>query len=635
VDGDGLNDAWEIAGGIDLNGDGKIDAQHDLLLPGADPNKPDIYVHYDWMDYGTLEYACVADSECPQNGSSQFGTATCSGPPIPGSAKSCVQACTTDADCQALGGAEVADHCVSNVCEHTHDPELITPGAIRAVVDSFAAHGINLHIERGQALPHSHVISFRTLGEMTDACEGGSLVSGTAGSGKYTESFFDLKGKHFNPKEGPAYHYTVLSHYSGCDSIAHCAADAHTGACPLGITGCRTAKLGQSGYSEINGNNFIVSLGNFINDKEAFLTTPAPGGAPFGQFIFGGTFMHELGHNLGLRHGGGMSATHDPNTCTPPVCEDECTMPGEPNFKPNYLSVMNYRYQFSGIQSASAPGGFVPADTRLDYSTQVLPTVPISDSVPGVLDEAGLDETVPFGLTSGNSDLFTFADGACIRHPAWPTQGPVDWDGNHIFGDNSSAMADLDPESDGDVCGQPTALHRGHVDWGPAPGQSIFRYGFQCAPSSDNPLGSTLPVAIAELSADEARRAHVLYPTRAVQIIVQPGCAAKAIAPGQRGTATVALLGARDFDVSKVDTESLHFHGARPLRTVVRDVNGDGFPDLVIELSLADIRLRPEAKKARLEGWLKSSQRFIGEDSVAVVPNTESLALACKSGGKL
>src|SRR5215831_11707318 len=33
VSGDGLNDAWKIAGGIDLNGDGRIDALHDFVFP--------------------------------------------------------------------------------------------------------------------------------------------------------------------------------------------------------------------------------------------------------------------------------------------------------------------------------------------------------------------------------------------------------------------------------------------------------------------------------------------------------------------------------------------------------------------------------------------------------------------------
>src|ERR1700675_2538607 len=48
-DHDGLCDSWEVAGGIDLNGDGKIDDDEDLPLPGADPTRPDIYLQYDYM----------------------------------------------------------------------------------------------------------------------------------------------------------------------------------------------------------------------------------------------------------------------------------------------------------------------------------------------------------------------------------------------------------------------------------------------------------------------------------------------------------------------------------------------------------------------------------------------------------
>ena len=496
---DGLNDAWEVAGGVDLNGDGVItDSSHDLLLRGADPNKPDIFVHYDWMDYGLLQYACSVDSDCPQNGNSQFGTATCTGPPVPGSAKSCAQSCQADSDCHALGESHGSDRCVANVCQHTHDPEALTPGAIDAVVASYASHGISLHVERGQALPHSHVISFRLLSDtqnpnnvMTDQCEGGSLTSGTAGQGEYAESYFDLKSQYFDSRKSPAYHYVIFGHYSGCDSAEHCANDGHTGACPVTATGCATVSNQQSGYSEINGNDVIVSLGSYINDKEAFLTDPAPGGAPNGQFIIGGTFMHELGHNLGLRHGGGVSVTADPRTCYPPDCEDECTVPAEPNYKPNYLSVMNYRYQLSGIRSANAPGGAIPVQTRLDYSTQVLPTVPISDGVSGILNEDSLDETPRFGLTSGTSDLFSYTDGKCVTHSAWPTNAPVDWDGNGIAGDNSGATADLNPQSNvGQACGQTVDLHRGHIDWGPALGQSIFRYGFQCTQFFADPLNN-------------------------------------------------------------------------------------------------------------------------------------------------
>ncbi|RKH62755.1 hypothetical protein D7V93_09630 [Corallococcus llansteffanensis] len=53
-----------------------------------------------------------------------------------------------------------------------------------------------------------------------------------------------------------------------------------------------------------------------------------------------GTLMHELGHNLGLRHGGNEEA----------------------NYKPNYLSIMNYEYQFYGFEIRNTVGG-------LDYSS--------------------------------------------------------------------------------------------------------------------------------------------------------------------------------------------------------------------------------------------------------------------------
>jgi hypothetical protein len=637
ADGDGLNDAWENAGGVDLNGDGLItDSAHDLLLSGADPSKPDIFVHYDWMDYGGLETACVTAADCPNYAVLGSPPVQCTGPAIPGSAKSCVISCQTNNDCTSLGDPHLSDTCTgppgAMSCRHTHDPEALVPGAVEAVVAQFANHGINLHLERGQALPHSHVLSFRLLRDpldqskvMTDGCEGGSVSSGTAGEGLYAESFFDLKTKYFDSQKSSAYHYIIFGHYSGCDTSAHCAQ------CPM-VGSCAIARVGQTGYSEINGNNFIVSLGNFINDGEAFLgidpPIPAPGGMPIGLFSIGGTFMHELGHNLGLRHGGGVSATSDPASCTPPDCEDECTAPPQPNFKPNYLSVVNYLYQTGGIESASAPGNFVPANTRLDYSTQVLPTGPVSDGVPGVLDETNLDETVPYGLTSGNADLFSFTDGQCAGHQ-WATHAPVDWDGNGIIGDNNAAMADLNPnENLGGLCTAPDEKHRGHVDWGPVPGQSIFRYGFQCAPSSDAPLG----VSSVELTADEARRAHVLYPTTRVNIVIRPGCKSptKPITPGQSGTLTVALMGSAHLDFNKVDVSSLRFQGATSRGTSIQDVDGDGKPDLLVTFDMADLKLDPRAKTARLTGWFQSSQNFVGEDKVRVVPSLAGEDPSCR-----
>ena len=99
---------------------------------------------------------------------------------------------------------------------------------------------------------------------------------------------------------------------------------------------------GTSGWGEIKGNDFAVSLGSFGGGT----------GTPSEQ---SGTFMHELGHNLGLHHGGPENAGAEDDNC-----------------KPNYLSVMSYSFQFPSYLS----------DRPLDYSRSVL----------APLDETSLDE---------------------------------------------------------------------------------------------------------------------------------------------------------------------------------------------------------------------------------------------------
>ncbi|GGK96280.1 hypothetical protein Sme01_31770 [Sphaerisporangium melleum] len=105
-------------------------------------------------------------------------------------------------------------------------------------------------------------------------------------------------------------------------------------------------------------NGFLVTLGAW----DAAKRTPRAQAA---------AFAHELGHALGLRHGGGDRA----------------------NFKPNHLSVMNYRYAATGIPEFSAwrttiggvPEGadltledkrqMIESVSHLDYSGAQLPTL--------------------------------------------------------------------------------------------------------------------------------------------------------------------------------------------------------------------------------------------------------------------
>ena len=109
-----------------------------------------------------------------------------------------------------------------------------------------------------------------------------------------------------------------------------------------------------------------------------------------------GTLMHELGHTLGLRHGGGDDLLN----------------------KPNHLSVMNYSFQLTGLQDTSG-------NRFLDYSRFSIP-----------FDERALNESQGFGITAvPPANLLTV--GRCpdgTRVP-WPIKaGPVDFDCDRAFG---------------------------------------------------------------------------------------------------------------------------------------------------------------------------------------------------------
>ena len=74
------------------------------------------------------------------------------------------------------------------------------------------------------------------------------------------------------------------------------------------------------GVGDFLGGDAIVTLGAFDN------AAGQPVGTDYAQAA---TLMHEVGHGLGLRHGGDSL---------------------EPNCKPNYLSVMNYLFQLRGLR---------------------------------------------------------------------------------------------------------------------------------------------------------------------------------------------------------------------------------------------------------------------------------------------
>jgi hypothetical protein len=109
---------------------------------------------------------------------------------------------------------------------------------------------------------------------------------------------------------------------------------------------------GSSGTAEVPGNDFVVSLGGTGWGKD---TSGHNVGSRDQQ---AGTFMHELGHNLKLQHGGNVAE----------------------NCKPNYLSVMSYSRQFSNYVS----------NRPLDYSQSIISS----------LNENDLDEPLGIGAST-------------------------------------------------------------------------------------------------------------------------------------------------------------------------------------------------------------------------------------------
>jgi Tol biopolymer transport system component len=136
-------------------------------------------------------------------------------------------------------------------------------------------------------------------------------------------------------------------------------------------------QIGSSGIGEQPGNDFMVTLGSWDADDIALA-----GGQSAAE---ASTFMHELGHNLGLGHGGG-----DQRNC-----------------KPNYLSVMSYSFQFPWFDNTRP----------LDYSTQQLP---------GLNENGGLNEPAGVGGPAGRQAVYGVA-GVPIVGPA---NGPLDWNGD-------------------------------------------------------------------------------------------------------------------------------------------------------------------------------------------------------------
>ena len=214
--------------------------------------------------------------------------------------------------------------------QHSHQP---TPASIAMVTSAFAA-GAFVNIDGSTGV--NMIADYGQGGVFT----GGNMVPDADGvlEGDVSDpDFAAKKAANFATERNGYFHYVLLPHQYNDSS--------------------------SSGQAEVGGDDSIVSLYCYNSDSNV-----------------SSTVMHELGHNLGLRHGGDSSV----------------------NYKPNYNSIMNYRYQFAGVEAdcdGGPVGGFSFGDGVLDFSAGDLVAL---DEL-ALVEAAGLCDDVPVDWNSSGS----------------------------------------------------------------------------------------------------------------------------------------------------------------------------------------------------------------------------------------
>jgi hypothetical protein len=174
------------------------------------------------------------------------------------------------------------------------------------------------------------------------------------------EELWRVKDGHFDSLRNIAYHYALF--------------------------GDRYGAYGSSGSSaDIGAVDLLVTLGG-ASWKTADQTKLRRNQA--------GTLMHELGHNLGLTHGGHESAGGVSHT----------------SYKPHYLSIMNYSYQVSGVRQGT--------QDVFDYAR-----APVR-----ALNESALEETAGFSVDKAtpNPELARVSDPLVCSSAKTNAWGDVD-----------------------------------------------------------------------------------------------------------------------------------------------------------------------------------------------------------------
>ena len=284
----------------------------------------------------------------------------------------------------------------------THNQSL-SSAAIQQVVTAFAnspyvsptgSIGINMHVDEGagSTLNFATGTTWGALGKAQSIPWQNNLGTLTGGQYDWTQ-FQAIKSANFDPTgRSPIFHYIIAGNFQE----------------PPPTGGSQNTSSGIS--RGIGTSDLLITLGGFT-------------GGVGSQQQQAGTLMHELGHNLGLKHGG------NENT----------------NYKPNYFSIMNYLYQLRGLDVGATAG-------VVDYDGGQLPVL-------GGLNEGSLNESNALGLSGfGVGSRCPATGGGVTNQYTVNANGPFDWNCN---GSTADGVVSFDANSSGGVDSNLTSYN----DW--------------------------------------------------------------------------------------------------------------------------------------------------------------------------
>jgi hypothetical protein len=598
ADGDGLWDDWEQSG-VDTDGNGTPD--FNLPALGANPNRKDIFMEIDYMD------CTVAGGDCPSGDT------------------------------------------------HNHRPKM---AAVNAVIAAFAnapvpnpdgSTGITVHIEVDDALAHQNFLALGCgFGTSFDTVKADPANFGTTNPRRFT------------------HHYVIFAHRQAANTTSSGCGERPGNDFIVTLGEWNTICIGTgtdgvlnttpAGDDVTDGANFVFTGPNLVcnttaatNDQQFIANGSSPTSDLDGDGLDdrtvgtiqeqAGTLMHEFGHNLNLDHGGADGL----------------------NYKPNYLSIMNYAFQTRGIPPTD-PDGAGPLTARIDYSNDVLPSC-IGPGANGVLNTApAVDDTVSGNFIRSGPNLTcnttavpddaqfvpNGSTAALVENTLNETNGIGDGTdntryfcptGNQNVGPATGAIdwnCDLDGGADTNVSVNINADFNdangnGRQDPGEA---SIFgylngsedwnnlKYDFQSAGDFEDGVHNST-TTIVEIDFPT----HLEVP-QSVSIDIKPGGVPNSISCKKKNQViTVAILTNDDFDALSVDHTSVSFAGASEIH---RDQNGpirheedvdfDGDTDLVFHFRLGDTSLTCDSTQGTLFGTTFDGSAIVGTDSVQMVP---------------